>query len=89
MIKICESIPSRFNKKHILELNPDCDIITYWKAPPYEESKLTHIFKNKEQTDFWYRFSFEDIQLIKTRINLYNRSKESTHTLNVLYKRGA
>lgn len=77
LIKICESTISRFNKSQILELNPNCGTIAYWKAPSYEESKLTHIFKNKEHTNFWYHFSFDDLQLIKDRINSYIINKES------------
>ncbi len=77
LIKICESTASRFNKNQILELNPNCDIIAYWKAPSYEEEKLTHIFSNKEQANSWYHFSFDDLQLIKDRINSYTFHKES------------
>lgn len=77
LIKICESTIQRFNKCQILNTNNNCDMIASWKAPLNEEKKLTYMLKDREQNDYWYRLTFDDLQILKNRINTYNFPKHS------------
>ncbi|MFC4636087.1 hypothetical protein ACFO3O_19415 [Dokdonia ponticola] len=47
-------------------------IVAYWDAPFGEEEILTKLFKNRIVHNHWCRFSFDDLIIIKRRINTYS-----------------
>jgi hypothetical protein len=76
-IKIGRSINPLFREKTLQADEPEIELISFWKVPKRVEKSIQKVFLEKKQRGEWYDLNFNDLRIIKEKMNQFAENGNS------------